>query len=411
MRVSTDAMSASLAYGDPMATRAPITARRAAVDTGVAVLAIASITLVSRRIEVADGERALDTLAYGAIAVAGGALALRRLQPLVAVAAVTAALCLYVARSYTGGPVFVTELVALYSLAVSTSRLRALVVAGIVTTALVVAGAVAGPSRGLIHLVFAAWAATAVLLGDAVRSRREHLAALEERARYLEQTREEEARRRVVEERLRIARDLHDSVAHSMATINVQAGAAEHVIECHPEQAREALTAIRTASGDVLDELAAVLGVLRVDAGEEQTRAPTPGLEQLDGLLESIRRAGIEVHVKGDLDPSLLNRTVSAAAYRIVQESLTNVLRHACATRAWVRIDAHGGAGRDAGDGHGGLELEIIDDGRSANAPRPGTGMGIVGMAERAEATGGHLEAGPCPKGGFGVRATWPARE
>ncbi len=377
-----------------------------AVDAGLAVLAVISITLASMQIEASAGERALDAPAYGAIAVAGGALALRRRHALFTVASVTAALSLYVTGNYAGGPVFVTELVALYSLAVSTNRRRALVVAGVATAVLVGAGAVVGPGGGLIHLLFAAWAVTAVLLGDAVRSRREHLAALEERARYLERTREEEARRRVVEERLRIARDLHDSVAHSMATINVQAGAAEHVIERHPDQAREALAVIRTASGEVLDELAAVLGLLRVDVGEEQPRSPAPSLDQLDALLELTRRAGIEVDVQGVPEASQVPRTVSAAAYRIVQESLTNVLRHAGATRAWVRFGADGGPDGE----HGDLELEIVDDGEGGSAARPGTGIGIVGMCERAEATGGHLEAGPRPEGGFRVRAQWPAR-
>jgi signal transduction histidine kinase len=373
----------------------------------VAVLVVAFITLVTGKIEVSDGERAIDAFAYGAIAAAGGALALRRRQPLVTVAAVTAALSLYVTRNYAGGPIFVTELVALYSLAVSTNRRRALAVAAMATLVLVGAGAVTGLGGGLIHLLFAAWATTAVLLGDAVRSRREHLATLEERARYLERTREEEARRRVVEERLRIARDLHDSVAHSMATINVQAGAAEHVLERHPEQARQALTAIRNASGDVLDELAAMLGLLRVDAGEAQPRSPTPSLDQLDALLESTRNAGIEVQLHGNPGQPGVSKTVSGAAYRIVQESLTNVLRHAGATRVSVRISAPNGAD----DGNGDLVLEITDDGRGGNGDVRGAGVGIVGMRERAEATGGQLEAGTRPEGGFAVRATWPARE
>ena len=401
MLLPTDARSALLAYRDLVARTTLRTPRTIAFDAAVAVLAVGSITLVTSQIEVSTGERALDVLGYGAIAVAGAALALRRRHPVATVAAVTAALSVYVGRGYVGGPIFFTEFVALYFLAAATNRRRALVAAGVATVVLVGVGALAGQGGGLVHLLFFAWAATAVLLGDAVRSRREHMATLEERARYLEQTREEEARRRVAEERLRIAQDLHDSVAHSMATINVQAGAAEHVLERHPEQAREALAAIRTASGDVLDELAAMLGLLRVDSTEGQPRSPTPSLEQLDGLLESTRRAGIEVHVHGGVEPSGISRTVSGAAYRIVQESLTNVIRHAGATNAWVRIDA---------DQAQGLNLEIADDGRGASTNGRGTGMGIVGMRERAEATGGHLEAGARPEGGFRVVATWPAR-
>ena len=126
-------------------------------------------------------------------------------------------------------------------------------------------------------MLFVGWSAAAVFLGDVLRNRRSHLAELEERAHYLERTREEEARRRVAEERLRIARDLHDSVAHAMATINVQAGAAAHVVDRRPAAAKEALTAIQRASADVLDELAAMLDLLR-DDGRAAERAPTPGL-------------------------------------------------------------------------------------------------------------------------------------
>ncbi|MFP5254136.1 MAG: sensor histidine kinase, partial [Actinomycetes bacterium] len=176
---------------------------------------------------------------------------------------------------------------------------------------LVVTGVATDRGPGLAHLVFVGWTAAAVFLGDGLRSRRQSLAAALE-------SREEEARRRVAEERLRIARDLHDSVAHTMATINVQAGAAAHVIDRHLDQAREALRVVQQASGEVLDELNALLGLLRVDPAEEADRSPTPGLDQLEKLAESTRRAGLDVALDVRRDVTDLPQPVTVAAYRIV---------------------------------------------------------------------------------------------
>jgi signal transduction histidine kinase len=201
---------------------------------------------------------------------------------------------------------------------------------------------------------------------------------------------------------LRIAQELHDSVAHTMATINVQAGVAAHVIDRHPDRAREALVVIQQASGEVLEELAALLGLLRVDGQSGPARAPTPGAGQLDALVESTRRSGLDVDLCVRRDLADVPQPVGVALYRIVQESLTNVVRHAPpGTTATVTV---------AGDAAGGLCVEILDDGTGTNGDGPGAGVGIVGMRERAEATGGTLDAGPRPEGGFAVRAVWPAR-
>lgn len=371
-------------------------------DAVLGLFAVAWIVAVTRGIGPSDGERSLDALAYGSMVVAGGALAARRRWPLAVVAVVTAALAVYAVRSYAGGPVFVTLFVALYSVATRRDRRLALGAAGVAAAALVVASEIADNGPGLLHLVFVGWAAAAVFLGDAVRSRREHMAALEERARRLEQSREEEARRRVVEERLRIAQDLHDSVAHSMATINVQAGVAAHVIDRHPERAQEALVVIQQASAEVLDELAALLGLLRVDPGAAPTLAPTPGPTQLGALVDSARRSGLEVALRMERDFDDVPQPVGVAVYRIVQESLTNVVRHAGpGTKATVTV---------TGNAADGLSVEVVDDGEGSNGAAPGAGVGIVGMRERAEATGGTLETGRLPGGGFAVRATWPGR-
>lgn len=278
--------------------RASTSARRRdpqLVDLGLAAVFVAWVAFVATQIQPDGDDRPVDALAYGCIAVAGGALALRRRRPLATVAVVTAAVAVYLARGYPGGPVYLALFLALYSLARDVDRRLAFAAGAAASATLVTVGLVAGTGPGLFHLVFVGWTAAAIFLGDAVRSRRQHLAGLEERARHLQNTRDEEARRRAAEERLRIARDLHDSVAHSMATINVQAGAAAHVIDRHPDKAKEALTAVQQASREVLDELAALLGLLRLDPGEQADRGPTPGLDQLATLVDSTRRAGLEV--------------------------------------------------------------------------------------------------------------------
>lgn len=370
-------------------------------DLALAVVTTVSILAATGQIEPTGDELSLDPLGYACILVAGGALALRRLRPLAVVGVVSGALIVYLARGYVGGPVFVTSLVALYSLAVQRTRRFAYGVAASVAFVLIVVGLVAGTGGGLIHLVFAGWAAAAVFLGDVVRSRREQLAAAEERARFLEETREEEARRRIVEERLRIAQDLHDSAAHSMATINVQSGVASHVIDRRPDQARAALEVVRRASEEVLEELTALVGVLRVDGGDPAPRTPTPGLEQVPSLIESSRQAGAEVSLHVEGTPRAVPVPVAVAAYRIVQESLTNVIRHADPPVAQVTL----GYGSD-----GGFWVEVVDDGEGTRKPSSGSGVGIVGMRERAEASGGALEVGRRSQGGFRVSARWGDR-
>ena len=375
-------------------------------DLLVAGLAAISVVATTSQIEPSGGDRPLDGLAYACMVVAGGALAGRRRWPLPVVGLVTAALAVYLARGYPGGPVFVTLYVALYAVATGLGRRVAFPAAAASAGGLVVVGEVAGTGPGAMHLVFVGWAAAAVFLGDAVRSRRHYLQALEERARDLEQSREEEARRRVAEERLRIAQDLHDSVAHTMATINVQAGVAAHVIDRHPDRARDALVVVQQASREVLDELAALLGLLRPGGGEGNgaTLAPTPGPAQLGSLVESARRSGLDVTLRVERDLGAVPQPVGVAVYRIVQESLTNVVRHAGpgATATVTVTDDH----------DGGLAVEIADDGAGADGTGSngtgGAGVGIVGMRERAEATGGALVAGARPQGGWVVRGVWP---
>jgi signal transduction histidine kinase len=233
----------------------------------------------------------------------------------------------------------------------------------------------------------------------ATANRRRYIAEIQDRAERAERTRDEEARRQVDSERLRIARELHDVVAHTMATINVQAAAAAHVLVDPPPQAAEAIAAIRAASKEGLRELRTILNVLR-QADDQDPVQPTPGLGQLDVLVGTVRRAGLATEVRGVGELPPLPSAVDVAAYRIIQESLTNVLRHAGPATATVEL-----AVRD-----GRLCVHVGDTGvgarhRSGGAP---TGHGLIGMRERAASVGGTLDARPGPNGGFDVRATLP---
>jgi signal transduction histidine kinase len=217
----------------------------------------------------------------------------------------------------------------------------------------------------------------------------------------------EEARRRADDERLRVARELHDVVSHSIAMINFRAGVALHVLDRRPEQTREALAAIRQASAGAMQELRATVGVLRQPAGGERSQAAVPSLAQLDELVAGVARGGPPVRVVVDGAPAELPPAVDLAAYRVVQESLTNVVRHAGPATATVRVAYR------AAD----VVVEVSDDGGSAPAPLWGSpgpsgpdggGHGIAGMRERVAALGGELRAGPRPQGGFQVWARLP---
>lgn len=237
-------------------------------------------------------------------------------------------------------------------------------------------------------------------LGVMAHDRRERLADLVERAETAERTREEETRRRVGEERLRIARDVHDVVAHAMVAINVQAGVGAHLLDRDPDQARATLRDIKRVSGEALTDLRSMLGVLRDPGDEDAPIRPTAGLAALDDLRDGLAAAGVEVHVSVDLGASPLPASIGATGYRIVQEALTNVLRHAGTTTARVRVAR-------AGDR---VLVEVEDDGTgTGTTDNAGSGNGVRGMRERATAVGGTLEAGPRPEGGWRVAASLPA--
>jgi signal transduction histidine kinase len=370
-------------------------------DVVLASVLVAALVAASVGIEVEANERSFDALAVALIVVAGGVLALRRRIPMVVLAVTTTALAAYGLRDYPGGPIYFTWIVAVFAVSVSRGPVKAWVPAAVSTGLILVTGLY---SAGLVAALFASWAAGALLLGGSIRGRRAERAVMEERARHLAETREEEARRRVVEERVRIARDLHDSVAHSLTGISVQAGVGARVLDERPEDTRAALLAIKHASGEALADLRSTLSMLRSD--EAAPREPAAGLDRLYALVESSRAAGlpVEVVIEGAARP--LPPAVDAAAFRIVQESLTNVIRHAGPARATVAV-RH----REAG-----VEIEVTDDGRGAVASNGGAdgadggsgGHGLAGMRERASLLGGELYAGTRRSGGYRVRARLP---
>jgi signal transduction histidine kinase len=243
-------------------------------------------------------------------------------------------------------------------------------------------------------LMAAAW-----WLGDGTRRRLEAVAAAQQRAAELERAREELARRAVTEERLRIARELHDVVAHSMSIIAVQSGVGAHVLDSQPEEARKALAAVEATSRQALVEMRRLLGVLRQEAEPRGSLAPAPGLAELEALTAEVARAGVRVEVRIEGTPTELPAGLDLSAYRIVQEALTNVVRHA--GPATARVAVRYAPGR--------MSVEVIDDGRGGDPGDPG--LGIPGMRERAALYGGTLEAGPLPGGGFRVAATLPLEE
>jgi signal transduction histidine kinase len=344
--------------------------------------------------------------AFVIVAIAALSLAWRRRFPLAVLGVSLTCVAVYSLIGYVNGTALLDVMIALYTVATVMST-RATLVAGLATlVVLLVTTAVHNPfgTLGGDVILIPAEVVAAVSIGLAVGNRRQYLRAVEARADQAERTREEEAARRVDAERLRIARELHDAVAHTLSMINVQAGAAAHVARDHPEQAAAALEAIRLASKEGLREMRSIVNVLR-QSDEAEATQPAPGLAMLDDLVATTKRAGLNTTLRVAGTPQRLTATVDLAAYRIIQESLTNTIRHAGPASATVSLIW--------GDDRLGLEISDTGRGASANggapdATVPGAGHGLVGMRERAVAVGGTFAAGPSPDGGFAVRAELP---
>lgn len=338
---------------------------------------------------------------WGSLLVVGATapVAWRRTAP-VAAAYVAVAFQVLCEVLDTAGAGWVGVLIAIYSLgAHGTGRARNVALGAIVVaiTSILVAGVLLD-EIGVDAVVSTVVVATAAfVLGDNLQKRRQHVVNLAERAERAERERELLARERVGEERTRIARELHDVVAHSVSVMVIQAGAARRQLHLDPDRAAQALETIEQTGRHAMDELRRVLGVLRQDAGGAM-REPQPGLDAISTLATS----DPELHVVLCVDPALnqVPQSVGLNAYRVVQESLTNVRRHAGAVTE-VRIDVR--------KEHGDLVVEIVDDGRGAAADQPrDPGFGLIGMRERVASLGGWLEAGPRRGGGWRVRASLP---
>lgn len=306
-----------------------------------------------------------------------------------------------VRHSQGGVPVevFIAMLVAFYSVGAHCDDRRAPFVGALALTAIATVDlARPGLFNGSGSPRPAAWLAFAIawLVGRDMRRRRGRVAELETRAEQLEREREEKAQLAVSEERARIARELHDIVAHGVSVIVAQARAGPHLVH-DPERASGVFRAIESSGREALVELRRLLGILR---SEDQQLAigPQPGLSSLASLVEQVRASGLPVELRIEGEPVHLPAGVDLAAYRIVQEALTNVVKHARATAAEVEVRYRPDA----------LELAVVDDGRGAAASRNGTGHGLIGMRERVALYGGKLDAGSRDGGGFSVHARLP---
>ncbi|MFD5812718.1 sensor histidine kinase [Streptomyces sp. NPDC127038] len=348
------------------------------------------------------GDRlALDPFSRALLLVGSGLLLWRQRYPVFVVFGTAAVTLVYVAAGYPYGPVFLPVAVACISAVLAGHRRAAWTAVGLLWAGhLLVAHWLyrrlppAGdrPPSWTQEIAIAAWVVAVVALSELIRVRREQWGR--ERAE-----RAQAARRRADEERLRIARELHDVLAHSISVINVQAGVGLALLDSDPEQARTALTTIKAASKEALGEVRQVLDTLR--APGEAPRAPAPGLDRLPELVEQAASAGLTVEIEGEAPAPAPGADL--AAFRIVQEALTNVVRHSGSRRARVRFEHERGV----------LRLRIDDDGPATGAEAGGSGNGLAGMRERAAALGGTIEAGPREDGGFRVLAVlpWKAKE
>ncbi|GAA2761980.1 histidine kinase [Streptomyces paradoxus] len=347
--------------------------------------------------------RTPDPLSLLLMTLGAAALVFRRRAPMT-VLALTGTLS--VIESVTGDPrtpVAMSAVIALYTVASTTDRPTTWRVGLLTMTVLTGAAMAAGPLPWYAqeNLGIFAWTGIGATAGDAVRSRRAFVQAIRERAEKAERTREEEARRRVAEERLRIARDLHDVVAHHIALVNVQAGVAAHVMDKRPDQAKEALAHVREASRSALNELRATVGLLRQSGDPEAPTEPAPGLDRLDELTGTFRSAGLHIEVARADQGTSLPAAVDLAAYRIIQEALTNVQKHAGSqAKAEVSVVRVGPN----------IEITVLDDGSGEHETQDGGGHGLLGMRERVTALRGTLTTGPRYGGGFRVHAILPVK-
>jgi signal transduction histidine kinase len=372
---------------------------------GVLALVLVTLGLIGLVVTKPDPDfREPDWIAAVLVLVQGGAMVWRRRHPLAALGiAFAASIGIWVA-DYQELASSLALVIGMYSVAAWAPRRAARiagVLAGVALLIVLLSGMFFGDVEQLTLDVFVGnfvIFGTAYVLGENVRNRRERLVELEERAIAAETAREQEARRAVAAERTRIARELHDVVAHSVSVMVVQAGAARRVLGRDPEAATESLCSIEEIGRQSLTEMRRLLGVLRREDDQSFGRAPQPSVAGVDALVASTREAGLDVELVVEGEPRPLPPGVDLSAYRIVQEALTNTLKHAGPAKARVRIRY----------GDGDLQLEVTDDGRGVLRTDGTGGHGLVGMRERVSLYGGELTTGNRPGGGYVVRARLP---
>jgi signal transduction histidine kinase len=369
------------------------------------VVLFAMVQVVGTRAAAYGATPPLDRWAYLLLVAGPVALVVLDRWPLVALVGALVPTTAYFSLGYPDGPVFLAAVVALFGTIRRGYRLFTWLATG-TAFAVYVALALPGVSVGRVVTV-GVWTVVVLLFAEAARVRSAHFAEMgklraeQERSRAEEErARVEQQRRQASEERLRIARELHDVLGHHLSLINVQAGVGLHLMDEKPEQARAALTAIKHASAEALRETRSVLAALD-PRDETAPRAPTPGLADLDALVAEVVAAGLPVTVRLDGDRRALPSEVDRAAYRIVQEALTNVRRHAGPDATATVVVEYGRRW---------LGLRVTDDG-TGGASAAGTGNGIAGMRQRAVAVGGQVTAGPLPQRGFEVHASLPVPE
>ncbi|MCI3928156.1 sensor histidine kinase [Streptomyces sp. AN091965] len=399
--------------------------RREAAITATAF----ALCLLGGVLHVDDTASAPPAAAYLIAVVSCAVLPLRHRAPLAALAATTASSMLVPPLGLLLTPLIVAPaVIAAYAYALTARTERRAESAVLLLSALLLVA----PTPFFEHLsgqdvsrmgAVAAFPVVAGVLGHSTRNRRAYLAAVEERARRAEETRDSEARHRVAEERVRIARELHDLVAHQITLANAQATVAAHLFDARPEQTRKSLHELVETTGHALDELRATVGLLRQSGDAAAPAEPAPGLSELPALLESFRRAGLEVSVRHDGTARPLPPGVDLTAYRIVQEALTNVTKHAGTSSARVSLawnrdrvtvtvadDGGGARTAPAAATRPRTSTESSTSAASSTSPAAGRapGYGLIGMRERATAVGGHLSAAGRPEGGFLVSAQLP---
>lgn len=364
-----------------------------AAAVAVAAFAVAAAALWSSD---EPGARTGDALGYGLLAVASLALVIMAWRPAEGMLAAAGVSLVSMVLGYPGGALTVVLLAALYGVAASGHRRAALGLVALFAGAGSIFRLAVESDPPVAVALNASLFVLVALLGDGVAGRRALRLETQQRLHVLAREQEREGERRVVEERLRIARELHDVMAHTITSMSVQAGVAADVVDDDPGQAKVALHTVRSAARDAMSELRATVAVLR-DGDSGTPQPPAPGLEQLDALVASVRRQGLHIDVTTDSCSDRLPPAVELTAYRIVQETLTNVLRHADASKATVTLECEPDT----------LAVTVADDGRGPVASQS-EGHGIHGMRERVEALGGTLRIGRAEPGGFVVRAQLP---